>query len=394
MGGLTFSADDAVLTFQLHGEIDADAAAEIERRIAEIRAAHPAEHIVVDCADLTYMASAGLRIILRLKKSVDDTRLINVSSGVYEVLRITGFTDLMEIQKAFRVLSVEGCERIGEGANGLVYRMDADTVVKVYRDADALPAIRHDQELARTAFVLGVPTAIPYDVVRIEGGGYGSVFELLNTASLANLVTAGEKTLEEAAVISTDLLKRIHGTAVRPDSMPDMRRIALDWVEFLEPYLPADEFRKLYGLIEALPEDRHMLHGDFHIKNIMLQNDEALLIDMDTLCWGHPVFELGSMFNAYRGFGETDPSVVEAFLGISAEKAAQFWDMTLRLYLDGADEKTVRAAEDRARIIGYMRIMRRRIRRAGLASGEGRAEVENCRKQLADLLPKVDSLLF
>ena len=72
---------------------------------------------------------------------------------------------------------------IGEGANGKVYRVDRDTIVKVYRKPDAIQEIQRERELARTAFVAGVPTAIPYDVVRIREGGYGSVFELLDATS-------------------------------------------------------------------------------------------------------------------------------------------------------------------------------------------------------------------
>ncbi len=38
----------------------------------------------------------------------------------------------------------------------------------------------------------------------------------------------------------------------------------------------------------------------------VVRDDEALLIDMDTLCMGHPIFELASMFNAFVGFLEPD----------------------------------------------------------------------------------------
>jgi len=306
---------------------------------------------------------------------------------------MTGFTEMMEVQKAYRQISVEGCEIIGQGANGKVYRIDPDTIVKVYLNPDSLPEIQRERELARTAFVLGIPTAIPYDVVRV-GDGYGSVFELLNAASFAQLLIRGEKTVEEVAEMSVDLLKQIHGTEVKPDSMPDMKAVALDWADFLRDYLPAEQYDKLHALIAAVPEDHHMMHGNYHIKNVMLQNGESLLIDMDTLCYGHPIFELASMFNAYCGYGELDESITPDFLGISQQTATDFWKKSLRLYLDGADEETVKAVEEKAMIVGYTRIMRRRIRRKGFESEAGRAEIENCARHLAELLPRTDTLLF
>ena len=394
MNNVAYSFENDTLTIFLRGHIDSANAHEVETAIDEARAANPANSIIADCSDLTYTSSAGLRVILRLKKAVPDTRLINVSSEVYDILDMTGFTEMMEIRKAYRKLSVEGCEVIGQGANGKVYRIDPDTIVKVYLNPDSLPEIHRERELARTAFVLGIPTAIPYDVVSIEGGGYGSVFELLNATSFAKLLTSGEKSVDEVARMSIDLLKLIHSTEVKPDSMPDMRAVALDWADFLRDHLPADQSEKLHDLIAAVPPDNHMMHGDYHIKNVMLQNGESLLIDMDTLCHGHPVFELASMFNAYCGYGEIDHSVTESFLGIPYEIAVDLWRKSLQLYFEGADEETLNEIERKAQVVGYARIMRRSIRRNGLNTEDGRKLIDNCRENLAKLLPQVDSLLF
>lgn len=394
MEKLNFNLENGTLTLYPEGHVDSVNAPELEREISAIREANPAGSVVVDCEKLQYISSAGLRVILRLKKAVADTVLVNVSPEVYEIFDMTGFTEMMEIRKAYRVISVEGCEVIGQGANGKVYRIDPDTIVKVYLNPDALPEIHRERELARTAFVLGVPTAIPYDVVRVEGGGYGSVFELLNAKSFAKLLQTGEKTVDEIAQMSVELLKLIHSTVVKPESMPDMRAVALDWASFLKDYLPAEQAEKLVSLVAAVPEDNHMMHGDYHIKNVMLQNGESLLIDMDTLCHGHPVFELASMFNAYEGFHELDPSGCQDFLGIPKDMASALLQKELRLYLDGADEETVRTVEDKARIVGYTRLMRRTIRRGGLESEKGRREIENYKNRLLELLPRVDSLCF
>ena len=387
-------ADSAgLLTVFLRGHIDSSNAGEVEREIEAARARSEAGELLLDATALEYISSAGLRVILRLRKQAPDLRIVNVSPEVYEILEMTGFTEMMEVRKAYRRISVEGCEVIGQGANGKVYRIDPDTIVKVYLNPDSLPEIHRERELARTAFVLGVPTAIPYDVVRV-GEGYGSVFELLNAESFAALLTKGWRPVEEIADMSVALLKQIHATEVRPDSMPDMKAVALDWAEFLKDWLPADQYEKLHALIAAVPEDHHMLHGDYHLKNVMFQNGECLLIDMDTLCYGHPIFELASMFNAYRGFGAVDNTVTEAFLGVPQETATAFWNTSLRLYLDEANEETVRSVEEKASVVGYARIMRRRIRRNGFDTEAGRAEIEHCRKRLAELLPRTDTLLF
>ena len=385
---------DKTLVLYLSGHIDSANAPAVEGEISSIMNNTPHKGLELDCRDLKYLSSAGLRIILRLRKENENTVVSNVSPEVYEIFDMTGFTEMMDIRKAYRVVSVDGCEVIGQGANGKVYRIDPDTRVKVYLNPDSLPEIQRERELARAAFVLGIPTAIPYDVVSIEGGGYGSVFELLNAKSLAKLLASGEKSVDEVAKMSADLLKTLHSTVIKEGSMPDMKEVAVDWAEFLKDHLEPALADRLISLVKAVPDDMHMLHGDFHIKNVMLQNDEILLIDMDTLCHGHPIFELASMFNAYHGFGDLDHDIINDFLGISYETATELLEKTLSLYLGTDDPARIKEVEEKASVIGYTRILRRRIRRRGYATEEGRAEIENCRKHLEELVPMIDTLTF
>lgn len=390
---INYKMDGDHLIIDLMGHIDSANAAAVEKEINETMDREAPAQLTLDATDLKYISSAGLRIILRLRKEMKDLKIINVQPEVYEIFDMTGFTEMVDIQKAYRVISVEGCEVIGQGANGKVYRIDPDTIVKVYLNPDSLPEIHRERELARAAFVLGIPTAIPYDVVRV-GEGYGSVFELLNATSFAKLIINGEKDADEVAAMSIELLKLIHSTKIKPGTMPDMKAVALDWADFLKDYLPEDKYQKLHDLVAAVPDDMHMMHGDYHIKNVMLQNGEALLIDMDTLCHGYPIFELASMYNAYVGFSDTNHHQVEEFIGLSYDTAVHFWKESLRLYLGDPDEERFKEVEEKAQLIGYTRIMRRRIRRNGFDTEEGRAEIENAKAHILDILDRVDTLEF
>lgn len=390
---MKFELTNGTLTIFLTGRVDSSNAEAVEKEIQSILAANSADALVLDAEDLAYISSAGLRVILRLRKANVSMKIVNAQSEVYDIFEMTGFTEMINIEKAYRRLSVEGCEVIGQGANGKVYRLDPDTIIKVYLNPDSLPDIHRERELARKAFVMGIPTAIPYDVVKV-GEGYGSVFELLSAKSFAKLLIADPANLDMCVKLSVELLKKIHGTELKKGDMPDMKAVALGWADFLADYLPADQYEKLHSLIAAVPDDNHMLHGDYHIKNVMLQDGETLLIDMDTLCLGHPVFEFASIFLAYIGFGEVNHDNTMQFLGIPYEMGEEFWHKTLRLYFDTDDEDRCEEIANKARVIGYARMMRRTIRRNGLNTPEGQAVIANCRNQLAKLLPVVDTLCF
>ncbi len=390
---LTCKTENGAPILFLAGRVTSANAAGIEQEAREALAGYTGTKLTLDLTELEYLSSAGLRVLLRLRKQFAEMEIINASSDVYEIFEMTGFTEMMPISKAYRKISVDGCEVIGRGANGEVYRIDPDTIVKVYYNPDALPDIHRERELARTAFVLGVPTAIPYDVVRV-GEGYGSVFELLNAKSFAKLIAADPDGLEGYVRQFVDLMKLIHDTTVKPGIMPKMREVALDWADFLKDYLPEDKWQKLHDLIAAVPEQLTMLHGDYHTKNVMLQNGEVILIDMDTLCTGHPVFELASVYNAFVGFSELDPQVAMDFQGFSQETCRKIWDLTLQMYFDTEDEAVLRARAQQAMLIGYTRLMRRRIRRKGLEDENGRKEIACYKQHILELLEQVDSLIW
>lgn len=385
---------DGVLFIALSGHIDSANAAETETEIMNCCGSFQGTELVIDAENLKYISSAGLRILLRLKKNVcPGLKIVSVSPEVYEVLNMTGFTEIMTVEKAYRHISVDGCEVIGQGANGKVYRIDKDTIVKVYRNPDSLPDIRRETALARSAFVLGIPTAIPFDVVRV-GEGYGSVFELLNAKSFSKLLAAHPENLDEYVGLYVNLLKTIHSTTVNTGDMPDMKEVAVGWAEFLTDYLPEAEGNKLVSLVRAVPDRHTMIHGDYHVKNIMMQNGEVLLIDMDTLSYGHPVFELASMFLAFKGFGICDHAVIEKFLGIPYDLAVSFFDKAMQLYLgQDADAAAVASVVEKASVIGYARLMRRTIRRSG-DTDEGRELIAACREKLLGLVDSVETLEF
>ena len=388
---VTHRIDKDILYIAIEGRIDASNAAVAEEKIFSIKNDNPGKHTVVDADKLEYISSAGLRVILRLRKEAPQLAIINVAADVYDVFDMTGFTDMVTIEKAYRRMSVEGCEFIAKGANGAVYRYDDETILKTYFAKDALPEIKQERENARKAFVLGINTAIPYGIVRV-GDGYGTVTELLNAESVTKLIRANPDDMTQAAKYYIDMLKTIHSIAVEDGEVPDMKENALAWADFVAPHLPEAQAKKLRALIEAVPKRNTLMHGDYHTNNIMVQNGEPLLIDMDTLCMGHPVFELGSMFNAFIGYSELDHQVTMDFYGYPHEAAEKFWDMALRMYLVTEDEALCQNVAEKAMIIGYTRMLRRAIRRPNEV--ESPAKIARCKEMLAKLLEKTDSICF
>ena len=380
------------IRINLSGRIDSSNSEEVKEALFSGVGDAPGA-VVIDASDLEYISSAGLRVLLQLRKKHSNITITDVSPDVYEILDVTGFTQMMNVSRAYRKISVEGAEVIGRGANGTIYRIDKDNVVKVYKDADSLDDIQHEREVARLALILGIPTAISYDIVKV-GDSYGSVFELLNAKSFSKILAKEPEKLDWCVDEYVEMLRKIHGTEVPPGKLPDMKDTALGWATFMKDYLPEEAGTRLVSLVEAVPENDHMIHGDYHTKNLELTNDEVLLIDMDTLAVGDPVFEFASIFNAFQGFYEMDHDRIEEFQGYTYKTASEFWNKVLAKYLETDDPAVLSEMEDRARVIGYTRLIRRSIRRRGLEDEKKKAEIDHWTQELIELIGKVDKLAW
>ena len=75
----------------------------------------------------------------------------------------------MKIKKEHRKISIENAELIGEGFFSKVYRLDLETIVKVYIKDTSLEDIERELSFAKQAIIKGIPTAISYDVVDVDG---------------------------------------------------------------------------------------------------------------------------------------------------------------------------------------------------------------------------------
>ncbi|MBQ7644280.1 MAG: ATP-binding protein [Spirochaetales bacterium] len=81
-------------------------------------------------------------------------------------------------------------------------------------------------------------------------------------------------------------------------------------------------------------------------------------------------------------------------MGFDYETSTEFWHRVLKAYLNTTCEAKVREVEDKARIIGYTRLIRRHIRRGGLETPEGKAEISFWKQKLISLIDNTDNLTF
>ena len=324
--------------YQLQGRIDSVNAGELEKNLFE--AYEKEGELSIDAGELEYISSAGLRVLLKLRKKQSKLEILNVSNDVYEILEVTGFTDLLEVKKRLRYVSVDNCELIGKGGNGSVYRISEDEIIKVYTEKTPVESIENEQKLARSAFVAGVPTAIAYDMVKTESG-YGLVFEMVKADVIARKFMEEPENFDEYAKKYAELFKTIHSVNMSGSGLPSTKSIYLSYLDKLSDWYDEEELKRLSWFIEEIPDKDTMVHGDFHTNNIMVQGDELLIIDMAEISYGNPIYDLASSYYAHVLNPRQDPESVMRYLNVTPEIAMKLWEVIMKVYFQTDDREMI-----------------------------------------------------
>lgn len=90
--------ENKTLTVSISGRVDTNTAPEL---LEFLQGAMPGvEELILDLAEVDYVSSAGLRVILYAQKTMTSQgsmKVINVNSDIMETFELTGFSDILTI---------------------------------------------------------------------------------------------------------------------------------------------------------------------------------------------------------------------------------------------------------------------------------------------------------
>lgn len=322
---------DGTTFVSVNGKINSANADEFEKALSDTPG--NTDSVIIDAYNLEYLSSAGLRVLLSLKKRCKEKgfRIINVNKEVMHIFDVTGFSEIMEIEAASREVSIEGCEVIGRGACGECYRIDDETIIKLYYQNMNSAMIEHEKILARKAFVMGIPTAISYDIVRASGR-YGVIYELIDSKTLGECMRTEKTNLDEYIRMYSNICREVHSIHTDDPEIPSFKDInRADIVNITD--ITDEEREYLYRFLNLVPDSDTCIHGDLNINNIMVQKDECCLIDMGELSTGVPVFDISRIVFSMI-YANTAPGEYNSFYKMPSEKVREICEKFLLYYFE------------------------------------------------------------
>lgn len=92
--------EDGKAVLALGGRLDTVTAPVLEKELKPVLS--ELRELTMDLADLEYISSAGLRVLLSAQKTLGNEgamKLTHVNETVMEVFEVTGFTDILTIEE-------------------------------------------------------------------------------------------------------------------------------------------------------------------------------------------------------------------------------------------------------------------------------------------------------
>ena len=385
--------EDNTLTLYLEGHLGTENAQDVQAELVDAIEANPDADVVLDVSDLEYISSSGLRVLAMLFKNSGPIPIVNANPEVYNVFEITGFTNLTQILRKPREISLDGCEVIGRGASATVYRMNEETVVKIFDPAIGLDRIERERENAKASFVSGLPTAIPFDTVHCSDG-YGTVYELIDAVTLSKFMLDNPDKAPEYRAKYARVMKDMHQASL-PDTFQSVNALYKKWIRSLDAYLSSDEIEALVRLIDTIPSHDGVVHGDCHVGNILVQHGELVLIDMADISRGHPFFDIGSEYFHYKithvdGVRQIILRSVLGFVPDNDDMTDAIWDALVQGYFEPQSEADLRAINEIARGGGLLRLVALCAKHAQLADSVKRSAIDYARQ---NFFPYIDEYI-
>lgn len=329
--------DGEKVVISLSGIINKLSCDAVEAAIDKIRAENPKGIPVFDFEHVEYISSAGLRVLMKFKKKeTGSVKIINVPVDIMDVLDQTGLSNIFDVFKAVKHYNMKGLEKIAQGMNGEVYRLDSENIVKVFAEKAPIETIERERELAKQALIFGIPTALSYMVSIMEEEGkpdrYGIVFETLDADTLSANLKNHPESYDELVDQYIDLYKTIHETEDTSGAFSPIKNIYYEALEECSSFYTDEEVAKLKALVDAIPDRNTLIHGDYHPNNIMVQDGELMLIDMGDMSTGHPIFDFLATAATQVNLVKLSPAYAEAHTRMPAELISRTWDRLMEAY--------------------------------------------------------------
>ncbi|KGE19509.1 phosphotransferase family protein [Paenibacillus wynnii] len=174
---------------------------------------------------------------------------------------------------------------IGEGRTAEILQHKGQTIVKLYRENVSEQNILREYKVSQFVYTQGIRSPKPFELITMNERK-GIVFEQILGPSLLKMISKNPWRVSQYAKMMAELHYSLHKLDASEEIGHQKEMLSRCIKE--APMLDIGEKSAILSYLEHLPEDYKLCHGDFHPDNVLLDQEEAWVIDWMTGAAGDP----------------------------------------------------------------------------------------------------------
>jgi len=308
---------------KISGRLDGESVDEI------VSSMHPDNIYTLDIKDVEDINFAGLRSLLRCRKSGQKFSVLNACSSVAEKFEDTGVSVFVDVSRRPKPLNLGQYEEFGAGYLSKAYNSeDGDSVIKVYGSKVPKRIVCQEKFIARSVMIFGIPTPLVGSLYE-DGDLTGLDFERIEgKRSLSRIISEEPHRLEEISRLFARMCKHLHATPCDTDTFPDRTFFYRNNV-MRNQELSGEEKNKVLSFLDSVPSENTCLHGDMQPSNVITNGKDTLWIDLADFGYGNHMLDMGMLYFLCN----LNPEVLtQHIFHMSTAQTAQFWDFFVEEY--------------------------------------------------------------
>lgn len=240
--------------------------------------------------------------------------------------------------KTYQQINQSEWTLVGEGYNGQAYLSEAHPGVMlklVRRELGAAQNVEKEFNAAKTAALIGLPTPEVYEIVR-DGEDHGYLCQSIEgKKSFARMCADEPSRIPEIAAMMADYGRSLHNTPIPAGvDVPDMKSLLQKAVDS-SPLLTEAQRERLKALVQAMPEVKTCLHGDFQPGNLIMAREKPYWIDLGWLAQGCYKMDLAHLYKMM--VVDSKIPQVQDLTHMTQEQMVAFWYAFAKAYT-GSDD--------------------------------------------------------
>lgn len=173
---------------------------------------------------------------------------------------------------------------IGRGRTAEIIAWEDDRVLKLFYADRSYESIQYEYKVSQVVFTSDVASPRPYEMIELEGR-HGIVYERVYGDSMLSVLGSRPWTLFAQASLLAELHAAMHGHET--NRLPSQRNLLERQLREVARFFP-DIAQAALKVLDQLPDDNKVCHGDLHPDNVILSPRGAVIIDWMNAVMGNP----------------------------------------------------------------------------------------------------------